>query len=193
MSVNDQLWWHVARAGGIVAWLLLALAVGWGLLLATKLLGRKPGPAWLLDLHRFLGGLAVVFTVIHVGGLVADSYVHFGPAEILVPFASRWKSGAVAWGVIATYLLVAVELTSLAMRRIPRRWWRAVHLTSFVVFFTASMHGATAGTDAGNAIYRWTSAALVAAAVFLTLVRVLAEKRSPARRAARPRVVADAA
>lgn len=190
MSVNGQLWWHVARAGGIVAWALLALAVGWGLLLATKLLGRKPGPAWLLDLHRFLGGLAVVFTAIHVGGLVADSYVHFGPAEVLLPFASEWKSGAVAWGIVATYFLVAVELTSLAMRRMSRRLWRGVHLTSFVAFFTASLHGATAGTDASNPVYRWTSAVLVAATVFLTLVRVLAEKRSPARRAAaRPRVV----
>jgi hypothetical protein len=86
--VNEQIWWHVARAGGIVAWLLLALSVAWGLLLSTKLLGRRPTPAWLLSLHRMLGALAVVFTVVHVTGLVADSYVHFGPSDVLVPLAS---------------------------------------------------------------------------------------------------------
>ncbi|GIU89755.1 MAG: hypothetical protein KatS3mg010_0854 [Acidimicrobiia bacterium] len=171
--MNEQIWWHVARAGGIVAWLLLALSVTWGLLLSTKLLGRKPAPAWLLSLHRMLGGLAVVFTVVHVGGLIADSYVHFGPSDVLVPFASEWKPGPVAWGVVGFHLLLAVEVSSLLMRRIPRTAWKWVHRSSFVCFVVASLHGATAGTDASNALYRWTSVALVALAMFLTLVRVL--------------------
>lgn len=196
--MNQQLWWHVARAGGIVAWVLLATAVAWGLLLSTRLLGRRPTPAWLLSLHRMLGALAVVFTAVHVAGLVADSYVHFGAAEVLVPFASDWRPGAVAWGVVGLYLLLAVEVTSLLMRRLPRRVWRWVHRSSFVLFFVASVHGATAGTDASNALYRWTSVALVTAAMFLTLVRILtAATRGGARNrpvtAPRPRRTTGAA
>jgi hypothetical protein len=61
-----QLPWFVARAGGIVAWALTAGSVIWGLLLSTRPLGRRPRPAWLFDLHRFLGGLAVIFTAVHV-------------------------------------------------------------------------------------------------------------------------------
>lgn len=171
--MNEQLWWHVARAGGIVAWVLLATAVAWGLLLSTRLLGRRPTPAWLLSLHRMLGALAVLFTAVHVAGLVADSFVHFGAADVLVPFASDWRPGAVAWGVVGLYLLVAVEATSLLMHRIPRRAWKRVHQSSFVLFLVASLHGASAGTDASNPLYRWTSVVLVTAAVFLTLVRVL--------------------
>jgi DMSO/TMAO reductase YedYZ heme-binding membrane subunit len=171
--MNEQLWWHVARAGGIVSWALLALAVAWGLLLSTKTLGARPGPAWLLDLHRFLGGLALVFTGVHLAGLVADSYVHFGPADLLVPFASDWKPGAVAWGIVAFYVLLAVEVTSLFMRRIPRRVWKAVHASSFVLFVAASLHGSTAGTDARNLVYVEVSIVLTIAVLFLTLVRVL--------------------
>ena len=41
---------------------LLAIAVIWGILVATRILGRKPRPAWVLDLHRWLGGLSVTPT-----------------------------------------------------------------------------------------------------------------------------------
>jgi len=175
--VNDQLWWYVARAGGIVAWVLLALSVIWGLLLSTRLLGKRPTPAWLNDLHRYLGALALVFTAVHVTALVADSYVHFGPADVLVPMASAWKPGPTAWGVVSLYLLVAIEITSLLMRKLPRRLWRAVHLSSFGLFFTASIHGATAGTDATNPIYTYVSLTLIALAMLTTLVRVFKKPR----------------
>jgi len=181
--MNQQIWWYTARAGGIVAWVLLALSVAWGLLLSTRLVSKRGAPAWLLDLHRFLGGLALVFTLVHVVGLVADSYAHFGWSEVLVPMASKWKPGPVAWGVVGFYLLVAVEVTSLLMRRMSRRVWRAVHLTSFGLFVMSGIHGARAGTDATNSVYRAGSVALVSATMFLTLVRILTQRRS--RRTAR--------
>jgi predicted ferric reductase len=186
--VNAQVWWYTARAGGIVAWVLLALSVAWGLLLSTRLLGRRPAPAWLLDLHRFLGGLAVVFTGVHIAGLVADSYVHFGVADVLVPFASAWKPGAVALGVVGFWLLLAVEITSLLMKRLPRKLWRAVHFSSFALFVVAGVHGATAGTDAMNSLYRSVTLTLVLFAVFLTLVRIFAprRRRRPIASTARP-------
>ena len=64
-------------------------------------------PAWVLDLHRFLGGLATVFVCVHVAAVVFDSYVAFGLADVLVPLASSWHPVAVAWGVVALYLLLA--------------------------------------------------------------------------------------
>jgi DMSO/TMAO reductase YedYZ heme-binding membrane subunit len=175
--VNEQLWWFVARASGIVALVILSLAIVWGLLYSTRLLGGKPTPKWLLDLHRFLGGLAVVFTVVHLGALVADDFVHFGVSEILLPFASEWQPGAVAWGVVAIYLLVTVEVTSLAMRRLPRRLWRAIHTTSWVLFWLAVVHGATAGTDSGNVAYIAVSLTAVTLVLFLTIVRMLTSRR----------------
>jgi len=168
--------WQVARASGIVAWVLVTSAVIWGLLLSTRLFGRRPGPRWLTDLHRFLGGLAVAFVGVHLAGLALDSYLHFGPVELLVPFASSWRSTEVALGVTAFYLLLAVEITSLAKRRVPRRAWKLVHLTSFGLFWLATAHGLTAATDTRNPIL-WSGYLLAAATVlFLTLVRILSSR-----------------
>ncbi len=180
----SQTWWYVARATGITAWGLLALSVVWGLLLSTSVLKSWSAPKWLLDLHRFLGGLAVVFTCFHLAGLVADSYVHIGPAEVLVPLASPYKRWPVAGGVLAFYTLVAVELTSLAMARLPRRWWKRIHLASFASYWLATIHTITAGTDATSPALWWTTTGVSAVVVFLTLYRVLADAdaQRPARR-----------
>ena len=96
--MNPQLWWHVARAGGLVAYGLLAASTIWGLAVSTRLLGRWPAPGWTLDLHRYLGGLAVAFTGIHLAALLLDSYIQFDLLDLLVPLASAWRPGAVAWG-----------------------------------------------------------------------------------------------
>ena len=98
-------------------------------------------------MHRWLGGTALVFTGVHVVALLADQYVHFGLSAILIPFASKWHPVAVAWGVVAFYLLLAVELTSLARAHLSKRAWRRVHTASFVLFVMATVHGLTAGTD----------------------------------------------
>jgi predicted ferric reductase len=180
--MNQQLWWFVARASGLVAWALCTLAVVWGLALSTRLLGKRPAPAWLLDLHRFLGGLATVFVVVHVAGLVADSYTHFGVADLFVPLASSWKPGPVAWGIAAFYLLLAVELTSLARRRLPARLWRLVHITSLPLWVISTVHLFTAGTDARNPAVQWAALASTAAVIFLTLVRALSPTGSRCRR-----------
>jgi hypothetical protein len=149
-----ELWWYVARSGGILAWALMSAGVVWGLLLSTKALGRRPRPAWLLDLHRFLGACALVFTAIHVAAIVMDGYVHFGIGDVLVPFASSWHPVAVAWGVVSLYLLAAVELTSLLRRHLSRRAWHAVHLASIPLFFAATLHGLSAGTDSSGPVLR---------------------------------------
>src|SRR3954470_1053157 len=144
--------WYLARSAGMIAWALLTASVIWGLTMSTKAsaLGRRPRPNWMLDLHRYLGGLAAIFTGVHVVALLADNYVHFDLVSVLVPFASSWRPAAVAWGVAGFWLLAAVELTSLARRRLPKRVWRAVHFASFPLFLMATVHGLTAGTDAGT-------------------------------------------
>lgn len=171
--MNAQTWWYLARATGYVAWALVTTSVISGLLLSTRLTNGRPTPAWLLDLHRFVAGTAVAFTGLHIAGLVADDYVHFGVADVLVPFASGWRTGAVALGVIAMYLLAAVEISSLLMRRLPRHLWRTIHLSSYVAFWSATFHLLSAGTDAGHPASRVATALAIAAVVFLSLVRAL--------------------
>lgn len=177
MTLSEQFWWYVARSSGIVAWAVLTLAVCWGLAVSTKVMGKLAQPKWLLDLHRFLGGLAVVFTLVHLAALMLDSYVHFGIVDLLVPFAADWQPGAVAWGVVAFHLLIAVEVTSLLMRRMNRKLWRGIHATSFVLWVFATVHLLTAGTDVANGALRWIAIGSIQLVAFLTMVRVVTTRR----------------
>jgi len=176
--MSGTLPWYVARAAGLVAWALLAAATLWGLALSTKATGRRPRPNWLLDMHRWLGGAALAFTGVHVVALLFDQYVHFGLSTILIPLASKWHPVAVAWGIVAAYLLAAVELTSLARKHLSKKLWRSVHTASFALFVAATAHGLTAGTDRKSVAVR--IAALAVGTVFagLTALRVSEVRRS---------------
>jgi predicted ferric reductase len=171
--------WYVARASGLVGWGLLAAATLWGLALSTKVLGKRPRANWLLDLHRWLGGVALIFTGVHVVALLADQYVHFGLNAVLVPLASKWHPVALAWGVVAFYLLVAVELTSLARARLSKTLWRRVHFASFLLFVMATIHGLTAGTDTKSAAARVVAATVGSVFVGLTAARISESVRTP--------------
>lgn len=178
---NEQLWWYVARSGGIVALVLTGLAVIWGLALSTKVMGGAPAPKWLLSLHRWFGGLSVIFTAVHALALVFDSYVSFGLTDLLIPFASEWKPGAVAWGIISMYLLVAVQASSLLMKRMPRRWWKGIHMSSWLLFWTGLVHGITAGTDAAHPAYIAVTAVMTVLVTFLTGYRIFTSRKAKRR------------
>lgn len=188
--MTAHLAWYVARASGIITWGLLVASMTWGLLYATRVLGRRVSSWWLLGVHRFLGALAVVFTGVHVVALLADSYVGFGPKDAFVPFVAPWHPVAIAWGVIAMYLLVATEVTSLLKARLSYRVWRTVHLGSYPLFALATAHALSAGTDARAVFGDGIAIAIGAVAVGLAIVgldrRALADPQRPAV-SARPR------
>jgi len=164
----------------------LTASVLWGLALSTKVLGRRPRANWLLDLHRFLGGLAVIFTGAHLGSLLLDSYIGFGLVQLLVPLTSSYRPGAVAWGVVALYLLVAVELTSLLRRRLAKRTWRAFHYLSFPLFVLATIHGITAGTDKNAVLVRAVALVATVGIAVGTAIRVAQAEQEAKRRATVP-------
>jgi len=167
--VTDAFTWYLTRTSGLVGWLLLAAATLWGLLLTSRLLERRPSPAWLLDLHRHLGTLTVVLTAVHVGAIIADDFVDYTWREVLVPFASDVDRLAVALGVISLYLLLVVQISSWARGRLRIEWWRGLHLLSTPLFVTAGLHGWLIGTDIGNPLVA-TVAIVVMAEIFLVLV-----------------------
>lgn len=176
--MDPRVWWWVSRASGIVAWVGVAAAVIWGLLASTKLIRKRGVPAWILDLHRYLGTLTIVFVAVHVGAIWLDSFVTFTPTQLFVPFAASWRPHAVAWGIFATYLLVAVQITSWAMRRLPRKVWHRVHVLSLPMLAIATVHGFLAGTDRSNRAVQLAALALLVVVVFLLALRVLSPTRS---------------
>jgi hypothetical protein len=180
LVVNAKFWWYVARSAGLVAWAMLALSIAFGLVLSSRVFGRKASPAWTLAVHRFLGAMGLIFTGIHLGGLLADDYVEFSIGDLFIPGSSPWRPGAVAWGVVSLYVLLAIQATSWAMRYLPRRWWRTVHWTSPVLFVTASVHSVQTGSDVGRTAVRIGVGAIVLLTL-LTLARVVTARRRPRR------------
>ncbi len=171
---NTQFWWHLTRASGIVAWVLVAMTTAWGILLSTRLLKPYDRPAWLLDLHRWLGTLSVATIGLHIGSLIADSFEpQWGASEVLIPFATTWKPGAVAYGIIAMYIVVIIQITSRFMKRIPKPIWHAIHLTSYAGFVLATIHAIVAGTDRSNRLYGALAVAIITLMMALTGIRMM--------------------
>jgi DMSO/TMAO reductase YedYZ heme-binding membrane subunit len=188
---QTQVWWFAARSSGIVAWSLLAASLLFGLFITTH---KRPGgarPVWTRDLHTYLGGLATVFTGVHVASIVLDSYTHFGWTDVLVPFASTWHPLAVGWGVVAFYLLLAVEVTSLLQRSLPHALWRRVHVLSFPLYALASLHLLLAGTERTTLALRAAVLLTTMAILVLAAERIdeIAQRREQQRRRGSPRRV----
>jgi predicted ferric reductase len=172
-GVNDQLWWYLARSAGLAAAALMVGALVLGALAATRALKDIDRPAWLVALHRWFSVLTAIAVATHLAALVADNYTHFGVAELLVPGTSSWRPFAVSLGVVALYTFVIVHVSSVAMKRLPKVWWRRLHALSYLSVWAAIMHAGTAGTDATNVLYRAVATLLTMAAVMAALLRVV--------------------
>ncbi len=183
--LDAQFWWYLTRASAVIAWSLMVISVFWGILLATRILKPRDNPSWLLDLHRWLSGLSIVFVGLHMFSLYMDSYAHFSISDLFIPFHSQYTKVAslgawpVAIGVICTYILLAVQGTSLMMRRLPRKYWKAIHYSSYLLVLVISFHAGWSGTDVSSFAYRAIAILLIGLTTVALILRILFPK--PAR------------
>ena len=127
-AVND-VWWYLSRATGIVATVLAVAALVWGLFFSVTQHRRRRRPAWWLDLHNYLGGLALVFTGRpRRRGRSRPELGTSASSAVLVPGAAHDSTWAITWGVIATYICRVRGVHVVATRRFSRRSWRIIHL-----------------------------------------------------------------
>lgn len=146
----DQTLWYASRATGLVALLLLTATLVLGITTA----GRWASPGWprfvIAAVHRNLSLLSVVFLGVHIASAVIDPYAGISWADAVIPFGSAYRPLWLGLGAVAFDLLLAVVATSLLRLRIPLRWWRGVHWSSYALFPLAIVHGlGTGGTDSG--------------------------------------------
>jgi sulfoxide reductase heme-binding subunit YedZ len=140
--------WYVARASGIVLYLVLWLSCLLGLGLTTGLLDRGMGRSVIFSLHAFATRLAYGFLALHLVSLAADPTVRFGPRQLLLPFASTWREPWTGFGILAAALTIAIGVSFAIKRTIGQRAWRALHWLTFVLYALALLHGLGAGSDA---------------------------------------------
>lgn len=158
--------WVIIRASGVAAWLALTAVVAWGLAVrAVKASGRPFSRA--LSLHRWLGTVALLLVLVHMGLLLVDTYEPFTLVEIIVPFVAPWKPIAVGLGTIAFWLMVPAWLLGRMRHRWGDRWFLRVHMLAYAAWPLATAHYVMAGTDA---LALWSLALLVAG---VTVIAVL--------------------
>lgn len=180
--MDAQIWWYVTRASALIAWVLLVISVMWGILLSTRVLKPKDSPGWLLDLHRWMAGLSVIFVGLHMFSLYMDQYAHFSISDLFIPFHSQYAKIEslgplpIALGVLCFYLMIAVQGTSLIMKILPRRFWKALHYLSYVVVIVVSFHAGWSGTDTRAWLYRIVAILLIMLTTVLLIVRILFPK-----------------
>lgn len=191
--------WLLARASGILAYLLLTLAVVAGLTLRTRLLGRAVSPAIVTATHRTLSlvGLSAVF--VHALLIGLDSQVDVPLVSLLVPGLAGYRPLATSLGVVAMELWLLIHLSFRLRRRIGVGRWRALHMATFPTWGIAAAHGVFAGTDSSQGWMQQLYAVSIATVLFLVVIRTgsRAAARTPPARPARstpsPDATADAA
>lgn len=175
---DPLMWWHVGRASGLIAWALLGMGVIGGMTLSTSLAGRRTR-SWATGMHTFIGVLGVVFTGVHMAAVMAADELGIGWLQLVVPLTRAAAPVAQATGVVATYLLVAVALTSWLRGLLPWRWWRRLHLLAFPMFALACAHAVLAGSDADHPALLAISGVAAAIVVALLGVRLLGAPAPP--------------
>jgi hypothetical protein len=127
----------------------------------------------LLALQRFSTASALAFAAVHVLGLTLADQVRLDPADLVVPLAAPDQPGAVAWGIAALALLVAVTVASFVARHAGRHTWLVAHLASLLAFAAGSAHALTMqGSDIDRPAIWWSTAVGAAALVGSTVARL---------------------
>jgi hypothetical protein len=83
--------WIMARVGGIISYLLLSASVVLGLCTSLRLTDRLLHRASLVHLHRLTALSTLIFTILHVTGLLMDKYIQISWLESLTPFTTGYR------------------------------------------------------------------------------------------------------
>jgi methionine sulfoxide reductase heme-binding subunit len=170
--------WYLMRGSGVTALILLTAVVVLGILTSRKTsLPTLPRFAT-MTLHRSISLLAVVFLAVHVGTAVLDPYAQVRLVDLVVPFAGRSQALWLGFGTLAVDAFTAVTVSSLLMKHIKRRTWRAIHWLGYGVWPLAFIHSIAIGSDSGTLWLRALAVAMLATIAITTGWRVSAS-RSP--------------
>jgi len=144
---SAQSTWFITRSAGMIAYLLLWLSTVWGLAISSKIIDRLLHRSFTFDFHQVISLLALGFLGLHVFILMADQYLPYSLAQILVPFLSPYRPFWVGIGVLAFYISILVTVTFYMRQKIGMKAFRLIHYASLAGYLGATLHGIFAGTD----------------------------------------------
>ncbi len=171
---TNHFFWYLSRVSAIAAYLLLFVSIFIGIGLKSRYLDRILERWRAFDLHQFTALVALGMIVLHIFSLLGDGYFHYTVTQLLVPGASPYRAGWTALGIVGFYALLIVVVSGYLRKRMGDRVWRAVHISSFVMFIAILAHSIKAGTDSGQIWSQWLYISTGGTLVFLGLWRWLA-------------------
>jgi sulfoxide reductase heme-binding subunit YedZ len=188
---SQHAFWLASRGLGVAALVLVALSVGLGLALSSRI-SRAPGvPARLKRLHEAIALASLVMIAAHGLTLLGDPYLRPGLAGIALPFAMSSQPVWTGVGILGGWLAAIVGLSFYVRRWIGTQTWRWLHRWTIGVYLMALAHTLGSGTDAGSFWLTYVVLATVMPIVFLTVYRMLpAERRARKQAEPAPRAAA---
>jgi predicted ferric reductase len=144
---SSKAYWFISRSSGVLAYMLLTLAVMWGLVQSGAILRPTIPPALALGLHSFLNWSAVAMVGLHAFILLGDNFIKMTLSDLVIPFVSPYRPLAIGLGVLAFYLMLMLSLSFYARRWLGQKTFRAFHYASFLTYLLVSVHGLTSGSD----------------------------------------------
>jgi methionine sulfoxide reductase heme-binding subunit len=146
---SSQLLWYTTRAAGLVALVLLTATMLLGIATSARLDPQTQPRFAVVELHKRISILAMVFLGIHVVTTIVDPFVPIGWLTTVVPFSSPYRRFWLGLGTIAFDLLLAVLVSSALRSRMNPTTWRILHWLAYACWPVAVVHGLGTGTDRG--------------------------------------------
>jgi DMSO/TMAO reductase YedYZ heme-binding membrane subunit len=170
---------------GAFALIALTVAVAAGLVATDRIFMPPAGRVMSQAVHRALSLAAVGFLATHV---VMEVLAHRSrPVDAVGPFLASGQRLYLGLGTLASDLVLLVLVTGVARRRFAG-WpaaWRAVHVTAYLAWPLAILHGLLAGRQAKPYVY-WSYGGCLAAVALALAIRLVATVRSRTEAAAHP-------
>ena len=182
-QTSDKAYWFISRSSGVLAYVLLALGVMWGLVQSGGILRPTIPPLLALGLHSFLNWGALAMSALHGLILLGDNYIKLSLKDVTVPFVSSYEPILVGLGVLSFYLLFLLSSSFYARKWLGQKTFRLLHFASYPTFLLVTWHSLGVGTDS-NLLTPLYGASLAAVAL-LTIWRIVNVHRTakiPARR-----------
>lgn len=177
LSQETKAYWYMARAGGLVGYLLLWLSVVWGLALSTKISHSLVPAPIAYGLHEFLSLGTILFSLLHATILLGDRYINFNILHLIIPFSASYKPAWTGLGTLAFYLLAALTGSFYIRRQIGPKTWRALHYLTFAAYALVLAHSLLAGSDSGLGLVKLMYLLTGSSIFFLTCYRLLTLKK----------------
>ena len=145
MNFNDDFLLWLARMIGIVGLGLLIISGVGGVLLASRL-AQKIKAKWLrgktFKYHRLISIIGSALFVLHpIPMLFANQTTEMSWWHIFVPFTAPKQTLLIGIGSVAAIILLVVTVTSIFIKYMNRKVWRAIHYGTYAVLFLGLVHG----------------------------------------------------